>query len=79
MAESPQSFAIEQATLEELTTAIAELEEYKERLVSETLAAAQKAKVRKAQAHTNLEPTVAKIDLMLEELHQRQATLARKP
>lgn len=76
MTESTQSPSIEQATLEELTAAIAELEDYKERLVSETLAAAQKAKVKKAQAHTNLEPAIAKIDSMLAELHQRKAALA---
>ncbi|NER83672.1 MAG: hypothetical protein F6K42_29820 [Leptolyngbya sp. SIO1D8] len=76
MAELTQSNSIEQATLEELSSAIAELQEYRDRLVNETLAAAKKAKVMKGQAQTNLEPTLAKIDAMLEELRQRQATLS---
>lgn len=76
MAESTQSTTIEQANLEELTSAIAELEEYRERLVNETLTAAKKAKVMKTQAQNNLEPALAKIDTMLEELRQRQAVLA---
>ncbi|MGD1940909.1 MAG: hypothetical protein ACFB0G_06325 [Leptolyngbyaceae cyanobacterium] len=75
MTEATQSNPIDQATPEELATAIAELQEYRDRLVDETISAAKKAKVMKGQAQTNLEPTLAKIDAMLEELRQRQATL----
>lgn len=73
MTEVTQSNPIDQATPEELATAIAELQEYRNRLVDETISAAKKAKVMKGQAQTNLEPTLAKIDAMLEELRQRQA------
>ena len=76
MAELAQSMSFEQATLEELNAAIAELEQYRERLVDDTLTAAKKAKVMKSQAQAGLEPALANIDAMLEQLRQRQATLA---
>ena len=76
MAELAQSMSLEQATLEELSAAIAELEQYRERLVDDTLTAAKKAKVMKSQAQAGLEPALANIDAMLEQLRQRQATLA---
>ncbi|MEM9005944.1 MAG: hypothetical protein AAGE59_20770 [Cyanobacteria bacterium P01_F01_bin.86] len=76
MAELAQSVSFEQATLEELSSAIAELEQYRERLVSDTLAAAKKAKVLKSQAQAGLEPALANIDAMLGQLRQRQTALA---
>ena len=75
MAELTQSTSIEQATLEELNAMIVELEQYRERLVSDTLEMAKRAKVMKAQAQTNLEPALERIDAMLEELRKRQATI----
>ena len=76
MNELTQSSPIEQTTLEELTSTISELQEYRDRLVDETMSAAKKAKVKKGQAQENLEPTLARIDAMLEDLRQRQAELA---
>jgi len=75
MAELTQSTSIEQATLEELNAMIVELEQYRERLVNDTLEMAKRAKVMKAQAQANLEPALERIDAMLEELRKRQATL----
>ena len=75
MAELTQSTSIEQATLEELNAIIVELEQYRERLVNDTLEMAKRAKVMKAQAQANLEPALERIDAMLEELRKRQATL----
>ncbi|MEL6382785.1 MAG: hypothetical protein AAFQ89_09995 [Cyanobacteria bacterium J06626_18] len=75
MTELAQSMSFEQATLEELAEAIAELEQYRDRLVSDTLAAAKKAKVMKSQAQAGLEPALANIDAMLGQLRQRQASL----
>jgi capsule polysaccharide export protein KpsE/RkpR len=66
---------IEQATPEELTEVIAELEEYRERLVNDTLSMAQRAKIMKIQAMANLEPQLAQIDAQLQVLRQRQAVL----
>lgn len=67
---------IDQASPEELTEIITEFEQYRERLVNDTLAMAQKAKVMKTQAMASLEPQLAQIDAQLEALRQRQATLA---
>ncbi|NJK51532.1 MAG: hypothetical protein HC936_00055 [Leptolyngbyaceae cyanobacterium SU_3_3] len=76
MSDIPELTAIEQATPQELTEIIAELEQYRERLVNDTLSMAQRAKVMKAQAMASLEPNLAKIDTTLETLRQRQATLS---
>lgn len=75
MAELTQSTSIEQATLEELNAMIVELEQYRERLVNDTLEMAKRAKVMKVQAQANLEPALERIDAMLEELRKRQTTL----
>jgi hypothetical protein len=66
---------IDQATPEELLEVIAELEEYRERLLNDTLSMAQRAKIMKAQAMANLEPQLAQIDAQLQVLRQRQAVL----
>lgn len=63
------------ASAEELNLAIAELEEYRERLVNDTLSMAQKAKVMKAQALASLEPQLAQLDATLESLRQQQSSL----
>ena len=67
--------SIEQATSEELTEIITGLEQYRERLVNDTLSMAQKAKVMKTQAMASLEPQLAQIDAQLNVLRQRQAAL----
>ena len=72
MTEITQPSAIEHATPEELTEAIAELEQYRERLVNDTLDMAKRAKVMKTQAQANLEPNLARIDAMLQALRQKQ-------
>jgi hypothetical protein len=66
---------IHQATLEELNEVIAELEQYRERLVNDTLAMAQRAKIMKSKALGLLEPNLAQIDAQLQELRQQQNTL----
>jgi hypothetical protein len=76
MAESTESTTLEQATPQELTEVITELEQYRERLVNDTLAMAQRAKIMKSQALASLEPNLAQIDAQLEGLRQQQATLA---
>jgi len=73
MAELTHPDSIEQASPEDLASAIAELEQYRERLLNDTLDMAKRAKVMKAQAQANLEPALASIDVMLAELRQRQA------
>lgn len=75
MVDRSESNPIEQATPEELAEIISELEQYRERLVSDTLAMAQRAKIMKAKALETLEPSLSQIDVQLEALRQQQATL----
>jgi uncharacterized protein (UPF0305 family) len=58
---------------EELSAVIAELEQYRQRIIDETLAMAQKIKVAKKTALQQLEvhPEITKIDGMLAELREQ--------
>lgn len=73
MADTPESTSIAQATPEELTEIIAELEQYRERLVNDTLSMAQRAKIMKAQALASLQPQLNQIDGTIAALRQQQA------
>lgn len=75
MAESSGNISLAEATPQELTELVAELEQYRDRLVNETLSIAQRAKIKKAQALANLEPNLAQIDATLQALRQQQSTL----
>jgi hypothetical protein len=61
-------------TSQEIAEVITELEEYRERLVNETMETAKKAKMMKTTAMAQLEPELAQIDAALENLKQQQAT-----
>ena len=63
------------ATAEELAAVIIEFEQYRERLLNETMAAAKKAKLPQKTALAQLEPQLAKIDLTLEKLREQKAIL----
>jgi hypothetical protein len=65
----------DQADAQELAEVIQEFELYRDRLINETLATAQKAKVMKSTAMAQLEPELAKIDAMLQQLRDQQANL----
>lgn len=69
MSEVPATYA------QELAETIAEFEKYRERLLSETLAAAQKAKLMKSQVMAKLAPELADIDNKIAALRQQQANL----
>jgi flagellar motor switch protein FliG len=60
---------------QELAEVISELEQYRERLLTETLENAKKAKMQKSAVMAQLEPELAKIDDMLKSLTEQQATL----
>lgn len=64
------------ATVQELTVTIAEFEQYRERLVSETMTTAQRAKMPKATVMAQLEPELAKIDSALQQLRDQQTALS---
>lgn len=69
------SDAIEQATAEELAELIQDFQEYRERLLTETMETAKRAKLMKSAVMAQLEPELAKIDATIESLQKRQATL----
>jgi len=64
-----------QVDAEELVEVIAEFERYRERLVNETIAAAQKAKLPQKAAMAKIEPELAKIDAGLESLRTQLAAI----
>jgi hypothetical protein len=78
MSDNPETSTPPQDTAEELAEVIAELEQYRERLVNDTMTMAQRAKVLKAKVMANLEPDLQKIDTTLAELRDRQAALTAK-
>ncbi|MBP5972406.1 hypothetical protein HW132_06590 [Brasilonema sp. CT11] len=75
MTENSEHTPTNQTSPEELSEVIAEFEEYRERLINQRLATAQKAKVMKATALAQLEPELAKIDAVLKDLRDRQTAL----
>jgi len=60
---------------EELVEVIAEFERYRERLVSETIAAAQKAKLPQKPALAKIQPELAQIDAGLQSLRTQLAAI----
>ena len=63
------------ATKEELAELIVEFEKYRNRLVTETLEAAKKAKLSKKATMAKLEPQLAEIDAKLARIREQQANL----
>lgn len=61
--------------VDEVAEVIAEFEKYRERLVNETMAAAQKAKLPQKAAMAKIEPELAKIDAGLDALRAQLAAL----
>ena len=62
-------------TAEELAELIVEFEQYRDRLVNDTLEAAKKAKLSKKATMAKLEPQLAEIDTKLARIREQQANL----
>jgi hypothetical protein len=62
-------------TQKDLAEAITDLEQYRARLIDETLTTVQRAKLPKTKAMAHLEPELAKIDAILQSLHEQRANL----
>jgi hypothetical protein len=62
-------------TAEEVAEVIQQFEQYRERLVTETIAAAQKAKFPQKSAMNRIEPELQQIDTSLENLRTQLAAL----
>jgi hypothetical protein len=75
MSDHSETTAISQVTTQELAEVIAELEQYRERLLSETLTAAKRAKLPSSKALAQLEPQLAQIDIKLQQWRELQASL----
>ena len=73
MFDIPELNSLEEATPQELAEMISELEQFRERIVNDTLATAQRAKIMKSQALATLEPNLAKIDSTLQTLRLQQS------
>jgi hypothetical protein len=62
-------------SLEEVTEVLAEFERYRQRLVDDTVAVAKKAKMPKSVVMAQLQPELDKIDGLIANLKQQQASL----
>ncbi len=62
-----------QGSAEEIAEVIEQFEQYRERLVSETMTTAKRAKLPKKEAMAKIEPELAKIDAALQTLRQQQS------
>ena len=76
MTEQTEITSTEPVVSDELAEVIQELEQYRERLLNETLTAAQRAKMSKTKSMAQLEPILAQIDAKLEELRSQQAMVS---
>lgn len=80
MSENQEQTTTQSETPEAIAEVIAELEQYRSRIINDTMAMAKKAKILKASALANIEnhPEIAKIDAILIDLHSRKAALESK-
>ncbi|MEH1888310.1 MAG: hypothetical protein V7K92_02230 [Nostoc sp.] len=75
MDEASELTTTDNVNAQELAEVIAELEQYRERLVQETTETAKRAKLMRVNVMAKLEPELGKIDSALQELRNQQATL----
>ena len=75
MTESDLTTDLQQVTATELEEIVTELQKYRDRLVHDTTEAIHKARLPKAKAIAQMEPEIARIDAMIQELHARHAAL----
>lgn len=75
MTESDLTTDPQQVTAIELEEIVTELQKYRDRLVHDTTEAIHKARLPKAKAIAQIEPEIARIDAMIQELHDRHAAL----
>ncbi|MBN3893013.1 MAG: hypothetical protein ACYTXT_03640 [Nostoc sp.] len=76
MDETSEFTTTNNVTAQDVAEVIAELEQYRERLVQETTETAKRAKLMRVSVMAKLEPELAKIDSALQELRAQQAALS---
>ena len=74
----PMENPTESVTSAELAEVIAEMEEYRQRLVQDITEAAQKAKLTKSQMTAAMAPDLELIDSKLQQLREQHAQLSAK-
>lgn len=65
----------EPVTAEAIAETIAEFEQYRERLLNETMTAAKKAKMSKKDTMAKLEPELEKIDAVIQNLRTQHESM----
>jgi hypothetical protein len=75
MLENESSSPKPENTAQEVAEVIREFEQYRERLMTEAIAAAQKAKLPQKTAMAKIEPELQQIDASLENLRTQLAAL----
>ncbi|WP_375472202.1 hypothetical protein [uncultured Nostoc sp.] len=76
MDETSELTTTDNVSAQDVAEVIAELEQYRERLVQETMETAKRAKLMKVNVMAKLEPELAKIDSALQDLRNQQAALS---
>lgn len=62
-------------SLEELVEVIEQFEQYRERLINDSMETAKRAKMKKSEIMAQIEPELNKIDSALEQLRAQHASL----
>ncbi|MEH2275311.1 MAG: hypothetical protein V7K40_11115 [Nostoc sp.] len=75
MDEASELTTTDNVNAQDVAEVIAELEQYRERLVQETMETAKRAKLMRVNVMAKLEPELAKIDSAIQELRNHQAAL----
>ncbi|WP_413162832.1 hypothetical protein ACL6C3_27130 [Capilliphycus salinus ALCB114379] len=75
MTEASEPQNNETISAQDIAELLEEYQQYRERLLNETLETAKRAKISQTATMARLEPELAKIDSVLEQLRQRQASL----
>ncbi|MBN3882764.1 MULTISPECIES: hypothetical protein [unclassified Nostoc] len=76
MDETSELTTTDNVTAQDVAEVIAELEQYRERLIQETTETAKRAKLMRVNVMAKLEPELVKIDSALQELRDQQAALS---
>lgn len=75
MTNSAEPQTNESVSLEELTEVIEQFEQYRERLLNDSMETAKRAKMKKSEVMAQIQPELDKIDTALEQLRKQREIL----
>ena len=75
MTNSAEPQTNESVSLEELTEVIEQFEQYRERLLNDSMETAKRAKMKKSEVMAQIQPELDKIDTALEQLQKQREIL----